>query len=344
MAGYRTEFLKGWSSIAIRLPLKRMMALTGQKVVLPVYHLAAHGNVPHVRHLYPIKSPKAFIDDLDFLLKYYQPVDLDQLIRHCDGSQLLNKPSFHLTFDDGLQEFYSVVAPILKTKGVPATNFLNSTFIDNKGLFYRYKISLIIEKLRTEKDPSIFSRIENTLKKKELKFDNLKDGLHKLNHKDEAVIRQITDIINIDFDEFLRTRRPYLTSDQVRELIAQGFTFGAHSLDHPQYDHLTLEDQIVQTQKSVSIICKSFDLKYRCFAFPFTDYGVSRAFFDHFFLGAEKLDLSFGSAGLKVDSYPRHLQRIPMEMGNIAGRQILHGEYLYYLLKSPLGKNRIRRA
>ena len=55
-----------------------------------------------------------------------------------------------LSFDDGLVECHQVIAPLLMTKGVPATFFLNNHFIDNRDLFFRYKASLIIDQVISE--------------------------------------------------------------------------------------------------------------------------------------------------------------------------------------------------
>jgi hypothetical protein len=55
------------------------------------------------------------------------------------------------------------------------------------------------------------------------------------------------------------------------------------------------------------------------------------------------VDLSFGISGMKNESVPFHLHRIPMETGNDSAQQIITGEYLYYLAKSVFRKNNIRR-
>ena len=140
--------------------------------------------------------------------------------------------------------------------------------------------------------------------------------------------------------------KPYLSSDQIRELQGSGFEFGAHSIDHPEYRFLPMEEQLRQTGLSLQDLKARFGLKHRFFAFPFTDYGVSKAFFDIAF-GEQAdegiLDLGFGAAGIKDDIHPRNLQRVPMEGTQLSAHRIVAAEYLYFLLKAPLGKNRIRR-
>ena len=55
-----------------------------------------------------------------------------------------------------------------------------------------------------------------------------------------------------------------------------------------------------------------------------------------------KIDLTFGCAGLKEDTAQNHFQRIAME-SNKTGKQIIKGEYLYYLMKAKFDKHKIFR-
>jgi len=123
------------------------------------------------------------------------------------------------------------------------------------------------------------------------------------------------------------------------ELINQGFTFGAHSKNHPLYSELTLEEQLEQTLSSLEVISAQFKLDYNVFSFPFTDDKVKKSFFDAI---ANKIDLTFGSAGLKEDSVKTNLQRIPMETKFDAEVHI-KTQYVAYLIKRLIGKWKIKR-
>jgi peptidoglycan/xylan/chitin deacetylase (PgdA/CDA1 family) len=147
-----------------------------------------------------------------------------------------------------------------------------------------------------------------------------------------------------DFDQFLTQYQPYLQTEQVQQLIQNGFHFGAHSHDHPEYQYLPLTEQLQQTTRSVESISNTFGLGYRLFSFPFTDFGVTRAFFDFVLRDKKVADFTFGCAGLKKDVYPQHIQRIPMEQTRLDGASFLHKTLLFYLLKTPLGRNQLHRS
>jgi peptidoglycan/xylan/chitin deacetylase (PgdA/CDA1 family) len=226
-----------------------------------------------------------------------------------------------LSFDDGLREFYEVIAPVLHRKGIPAICFLNSGFLDNQDLFYRYKASLLIEHGGFEAADLLSVR-----------------------YAERARLDDMAVSAGFSFEDFLQKQQPYLTTPQVESLLQQGFHFGAHSVDHPEYRFLTLEEQLRQTTRSVETISNKFGLGYRLFSFPFTDYGVSRKFFDFVLEEKKVADYTFGCAGLKTDVHPKHIQRIPLEGNEMTAEDSLRREFFYFWLKLPFGKNRIRRT
>ncbi|MGB0886990.1 MAG: polysaccharide deacetylase family protein [Vicingaceae bacterium] len=304
--------------------MKYLINKSSHRVLLPFYHAVSDENPIHIKNLYEPRGVEEFKNDLDFLLKHYQSISLQELIEINKSAKPIPKNCFHLTFDDGLREFYTVVAPILKEKGVHATVFLNSDFIDNKDLFFRFKASILFEELQN-------------------------DELLRLTYSEVDVLDGLANEVDTDFNKFLKNEQPYLTTEQITELIGDGFTFGAHSKNHPLYKELSLEEQIFQTKESLDFIKSTFNLNYSVFSFPFTDDGVSAAFFNEI---DGVTDLTFGCAGIKEDTAKNHLQRIAMEghSGNPlkgivkSGKSIIKEEYTYCLLKQKLGKNRIERG
>lgn len=308
------------------MPFRFLYNRHGNLIVAPYYHAVSDQPLPHIRHLYRAKNIREFESDLDFLLKFYQPIDFHDYVRMLENpAKVKGKTPFLLSFDDGLREFYDTIAPILMRKGIPAICFLNSSFIDNKALFFRYKASLLIEKHG--------SNIDETTRQEILA----------VRYADKEQLDAMALELGLDFGAFLETEKPYLSSGQIEELIKKGFHFGAHSIDHPEYRFLSLQEQLVQTTKSVELVSNQFGLGYRLFSFPFTDYGVSKAFFDFVLQDKKVADLSFGCAGLKRDIHPRHIQRIAMEQNKLSAEEILRKEIFYFWLKIPFGKNRIHR-
>jgi len=315
--------------ISVRLLIK----MTGQKVIFPFYHVVSNAYLSHIHHLYRPKTTFQFIKDLDFILKNYNPMDIKDVILYRDAGHKSSKPSFFLSFDDGLKEFYEIIAPILLKKGIPAACFLNAAFIDNKDLFYRYKASLLCENfLKQNKDydnPKVKEWVKNH------KYKSPEKILLSLPYQKKEDIDALALLVGFDFKSYLAVEKPYMTSEQISKLSSQGFSFGGHSIDHPMYGSISLSEQIRQTALSLDWLKDNIDQKYRMFAFPFTDFGVKSSFYKHF----EEVDLIFGTAGLKQTAVKNHLQRIAMESADFSGENIIKAEYLHYVLKSMVGKN-----
>jgi peptidoglycan/xylan/chitin deacetylase (PgdA/CDA1 family) len=325
------------------LPLKLAITVTGQRLIPVVYHTVVKDVPDHIKHLYKPRSVKSFTDDMNFFMRFYEPIDLYRLKDIVTNREKPKKSYFFVSFDDGLREFYVHAAPILTKMGIPATCFLNSAFIDNKDLFYRYKVSILIEEIQKHKENQSFWKEFHVLKEKFcIPQGYYRTVLLNLDHTCIPFIHETAKLIHVDFTEYLKARKPYLTSDQIRELIQKGFTFGGHSIDHPNFDRLPEDEKIKQALHSTKEISERFGLAYKIFSFPFTDYGIGKTFFDALYTRGQ-FDLSFGCAGIKHDSEYRNLQRIPMEEFGLSATRRLKSDYFYFLLKSLIGRNTIIR-
>ncbi len=324
--------------IAGLLPFPSLLRNSGQKIFLPFYHLAGDAEYPHISQLYTVRSSSLFEADLDFLLQHFQPIDLNSLIAITKGElPKPDKPVLHLSFDDGLSECKAVIASILLRKGIPATFFINSAFLDNKGLMFRYKISLCLDLLSKMpyRDRMEFLKQASALFKK--------IDLLSATYSENAAIDTFAKNIGLDFNAFLQDSKPYLSTEDLKTLISQGFTIGSHSIDHPRYADIEPEEQLRQTIESQKYLTHNFNLNYKVFAFPFSDDGVKKPFFETI-LKEENFDLTFGTAGLKKDEITGNLHRFPMESQQLdSAKKLLRSEFLYYLMKAPFGKNKLRR-
>lgn len=292
-------------------------------VFLPFYHEVSNTQLPYIKN-YPYRNKEQFILELDEILKYFTPITLEEIYKNPNPQ----KPVFHLTFDDGLRRNIELVAPILLQKGIPATFFINSGFVDNKDLFHRYKASLILNEFRNNPD----SEVESLLKQNGLDLNNILTT----HFSQRDILDQVAELLEFDFTKFLTKEKPYLTTEQVKQLNEQGFTIGGHSHKHPEFWLISEKKQLKHVQKSMKWIKKNVPQKIKAFSFPFTDNGVTKSFLQKLHTN-NICDISFGTAGLKYDSTPLHLQRYPVEQkGDF--QENLKAEFVYFKLRKLLGK------
>src|SRR5437868_5257596 len=69
------------------------------KIILPAYSIISNESLVHVKHVQSIKSVNQFIKDLDFLLKNFQPINLESLIQKTTLKERIRNDLFHLSFD-----------------------------------------------------------------------------------------------------------------------------------------------------------------------------------------------------------------------------------------------------
>ena len=327
---------------AALLPVDLLHRMGSGGVLLPYYHLVTDAPAPHVENLYRFRNVREFTTDLDFFLRHFQPICLSDLLDSLDGKATLPARPFLLTFDDGFREMHDIVAPILVAKGVPAVFFLNSAMHDNRELCVHQKISLIVDAGRRLGDRFPTAWVREQLRSIGIDRMDIAAGIRAIPWAERELADRIGEKCGLDFADFLLKARPYLDTAQTKSLLAQGFAIGGHSIDHPLYSELSLEEQLRQTRESIEFLDQRFGLARKAFAFPHMDRGVSRAFFQTV-LGDGMLEVTFGTGGPAQDTFPRSLQRFTMEKtsllarGTIA-RQAIRGSKLWLT-----GQRTIRR-
>lgn len=333
-----SDFIK---NIATLFPgpanVSRHLIKSGLQVIFPFYHAVSDKELPHLKHLYPIRTVKQFSADIDYLLKHFLPVSMSEYLNGkvpADPS----RPPMVLSFDDGLVQCYNEVMPILIAKGVPATFFLNNAFIDNHSMFFRFKVSLLIEALNEVSDHEK-ERAANIL---HCRPAEIKKRLLGVTYVEREITDQVADLWGYSFSEYMRNHPVYLSSIHIRRMIEEGFEFGSHGIDHPLFSLLKERSAIDHISESVEDLSERYDLSYKYFAFPFTDSGVPHSTIRKLF---EKriIDAGFGTAGLKDEGWTNYFQRVPMEMVGKDAKSTLRGEINRRRLRRIAGRNQTKR-
>ncbi len=94
---------------------KKMLSTFSDQTIFPYYHIVRDDQVAHIENLYPYKNRNQFSNDIDLLIKNYKPLHPEDIVKNTTS-----KNGFLLSFDDGLEEVYSVIYPILKKYNIKA--------------------------------------------------------------------------------------------------------------------------------------------------------------------------------------------------------------------------------
>ena len=99
-----------------------------------MYTILAYHTIGDYRGILPAginTSVEVFRSHMDYLFQHrYRVVPLDQIVDHIIHSKKLKNKILSITFDDGYEDHFLNVYPILNRYGFPATIFLTVKYID----------------------------------------------------------------------------------------------------------------------------------------------------------------------------------------------------------------------
>jgi peptidoglycan/xylan/chitin deacetylase (PgdA/CDA1 family) len=261
------------------LPLPLMTTILPGRVFILCYHAVSSRPLPHIRHLYDIKSPDQFEQDLLFFKEHCYVASHDELVAHQHGRHRLPAGSVCITFDDGFSECHDTVRPLLLKHGMPCTFFVCKSMIDNRTMMYRNVISLCVDALRGLNDEEIgavTARLGDRYGVQLNDRERLRKWMVGLTYPERDKVDAICELLGLDIGGFLRRERPYMTREQIVDLYRDGFTIGGHSCNHPELWLLEWKDATREIVDSCDAVRELTNQERVPFAFPFNGATLSR--------------------------------------------------------------------
>jgi peptidoglycan/xylan/chitin deacetylase (PgdA/CDA1 family) len=274
---------------------------------------------------------------MENFLRFFTPVKMSDFLEDRNTGER-QKPPMVLSFDDGLIQCYQELMPVLLKKGIPATFFLNNDFIDNKDLFFRFKVSLLLEHMSGISE----AELKQAADLLQCSVADINKKLIAIKYPERDLAEQLAKLWSYSFAEYISKNPVYLSSSHIKEMIGKGFEFGAHGFDHPHFASIPARNSSEHIRHSMEDLQQRFKLAYRYFAFPFSDFGVEDNTIENLFKQGI-IDAGFGTAGLKDDKWENYYQRVPMELGSYDALGVLRGELKRRMLRKAFGKNATAR-
>jgi peptidoglycan/xylan/chitin deacetylase (PgdA/CDA1 family) len=298
------------------------------------YHMVSDGAPPHIKH-YRVLGTAAFEADLAYLQANFDFVTYEQLVQRRGAANQPRDNSMVLTFDDGFAECASVVAPLLRRHGVSCIFFVITDLIDNTVLFRESEAALCIDailKLPIERalamvdetglgarlraqadllsDPAAWSLdIADVGAAPDPRLAPLLHWLVNLTADEVDLLQRLRDRLGVEPERYLREAQPYLTTQQIRQLQADGFTIGAHSRSHRRLQQLSRDDaerEIVESCRAIRDITGQATVP---FAFPYFGGDLDRSWLAQLRQQHDFIGLFFDTDGLREDE-PFVVQRV----------------------------------
>jgi len=312
-----------------RAPLFLWRRLFPKSAVGVCYHMVSDAGLPHLKH-YRKLAVAAFEADLDYWQKRFGFMSYEQLERRRRSQDPARDNSVILTFDDGFAECATVVAPLLRKRGIDCVFFVITDLIDSAVMFRESTVALCIDailKLPVDQVEGLVRelgidarltqpprRAASDAVRSPLDMADLDDRvdprlrplLHwllTLDPAESSLLTRLSARLGIDAAAYLREVGPYLSAAQIRQLRDDGFTIGAHSCSHPLLQNLTPEDAAREIVDSCRTVRDLTGQRTVPFAFPYVGTGLDRAWLEALKRKNDFIGLFFDTDGLREDAH-----------------------------------------
>ncbi len=304
--------------------------LNNNVFVLNYHSIKGEDVDPYISNTEIYRTADEFAKDIKFLCKNFSIISAVELSEIIKTNKKIPSNLAVITLDDGLRINHTIHAPILSDYKVPATFFVNNAFIDNKDLHFGRKQNLILQNINGHA-----SLVEEYLKEKKKFITSINHSVLSLNYHNTDVINELLSILHFDLQKYLDESKPYLSSEEIKNLIINGFSIGGHSIDHPNYNEISLVEKVRQTKESIDTIVSDFNLPYRLFAFPYGGDNLDNHFFSQI---RNHVDLTFGMRGFVKDPVAFHIHRSEIESSKLPVNLALKSKFILSYFKKRVKK------
>jgi peptidoglycan/xylan/chitin deacetylase (PgdA/CDA1 family) len=289
------------------------------------YHAVSDERLDHLR-FYSYKNAVQFANDIAFVRA--RAVPYARVAEHRLRNGPLAANSVLITVDDGFAECHDVIRPILLRYGVDAVFFVTTEFLDESVLFFESVVSLCI----TAIEGMTAAQVETAIAAAGISFGALRSSPRRqlastrlqqaavaadqppekrllltwllgFENGEDAELEQACALLGIDPRAYSSRRPIFMTSGQVRQLAADGFTIGAHGLTHRCLEGRSPAEIEREIVASCTRIRELTGQRRVPFAFPYSGLGIDRGILgDILSRNGDLVDLLFDIGWLRRDA------------------------------------------
>jgi peptidoglycan/xylan/chitin deacetylase (PgdA/CDA1 family) len=207
-----------------------------------------------------------FAWQMEMLAEYFHVLSLSEAVEHLQNGTLPARAA-SITFDDGYADNIKVALPILQQRGVPATFFIASGYLDGGRMWN----DTIIEAVRLASggilDLNWLTLGHLPIATLEQRYRAILTLLSKLKYtsKEERQrkVAAIADMVGAELPDDLMMR-----AEDVRALAASGMEVGAHTVSHPILNSISDEQGHYEIESSRQRLAEITGRPVHLFAYP----------------------------------------------------------------------------
>jgi peptidoglycan/xylan/chitin deacetylase (PgdA/CDA1 family) len=234
-------------SIAWRKNHKDFLAIFNWHQVTPVFD-------PYLHHKFTWTQLEKFEKEVDYLIGRFRILPLHEAIA-CLKQGCLRGPCASLSFDDGDISVAEYVTPFLRERGLPATFFINSAYLDSSRSYW----FPIFSYLQAVEDAGGQAVMSDELKEKALKLRLTNDS--RFYNEVRSRIEELESLV-----PNLSAR--YVSATWLSSLDGNQFAIGAHGHEHQRLSLMPAAWQQSNLRENVRVLTR-FRAYRPIFAIPF---------------------------------------------------------------------------
>jgi peptidoglycan/xylan/chitin deacetylase (PgdA/CDA1 family) len=199
-------------------------------------------------------TPAVFDQQMCYLSRHYRVISVEEALYAVETGARLPERTVLLTFDDAYCDFVEYAWPILQRNKLPATLFVPTAYPDQpERAFWTdrlYRAVSYASQAQLNLNP-IGSLPLGTLEERRHSLKRLDSYLKTIPHT-EAL--SLVDDICSEVDGHQGVQKSVLGWEELRQLVREGVTLGAHTRTHPIMTQVSLEqlrDEIVGSQSDL---------------------------------------------------------------------------------------------
>ena len=246
--------------------------MSGNSPIILLYHQVSPEDTKFIENYNINVKPNLFDKHMKILKNEYAPITFEEWNEAIKNDDDVSDRVL-VTFDDGYKDVINYGAEILDKHNLDGIWFINGGMVNNDKVFWLSQLMYLYDN----------NYLDNFLNEFNLDFPGLLKPINLNNLPVKDVDMWAKDnysktldeslnkyILGLGWNEMIEANRNsiYANSKELKTL-SESFVIGNHTLSHPNFRNLSIEDKIKESEESRNILENIIDKKINTFAFPF---------------------------------------------------------------------------
>lgn len=277
----KREFLARLSGRVGILRLLERLAASRPGLAVFTYHRIAEPDADPYYDPVISATPGSFRAQVEEIARRLRVLTLAEAMECLTAPGPWRAPAALITFDDGYRDNFEVAAPILRDRGIPATFFLPTAFLETPRLPWWDRVACLIKRTRVRRlelprqadgggPPPLTIDLDATPRAEAIRAI-IAAFLDETIADDRWFLAMLADRAEVALDDEAMGRELFASWDQVRRLTRpeSGLSVGSHGHSHRKLAGLAGDDQRGELADSKRILEERLGYEVVALAYPY---------------------------------------------------------------------------